>query len=104
MHLWIIVLQSLMAMCDVLLLQGPHLGRCTCLQLVEHCNTDAFLSMSAGFSSTNVVPLCDGRMLTAAVRRINVGGKALTNYFKELVSYRQGANLEVHADRQQENE
>ena len=44
--------------------------------------------MSAGFSSTTVVPMCDGRMLTAAVRRINVGGKALTNYFKELVSYR----------------
>ncbi|CAK0737465.1 hypothetical protein CVIRNUC_000917 [Coccomyxa viridis] len=52
--------------------------------------------LDAGFSSTNVVPMCDGRMLTAAVRRINVGGKALTNYFKELVSYRQGASLGVH--------
>ena len=42
----------------------------------------------AGFSFTHAVPMCDGRALPGAIRRINVGGKALTNYFKELVSYR----------------
>ena len=97
-------LQSFMSMCSILLLQGPHLGRCICLWLIELCKFHAFLPISAGFSSTVVVPMCDGRMLTAAVRRINVGGKALTNYFKELVSYRQAASLDVHTDRQQEKE
>lgn len=44
--------------------------------------------VDAGFSFTHAVPLCDGRVLWPAVRRINLGGKALTNYLKELVSYR----------------
>jgi len=48
------------------------------------------LVVDAGFSFTHAVPLCDGRVLWPAVRRINLGGKALTNYFKELVSYRCG--------------
>ncbi len=30
----------------------------------------------------------DGVLMPEGVRRINLGGKALTNYFKELVSYR----------------
>lgn len=33
----------------------------------------------------------DWRVLPAAVRRIDLGGKALTNFMKELVSYRWGA-------------
>ena len=33
------------------------------------------------------------QLLLQGVRRINVGGKALTNYLKELVSYRWGACL-----------
>ena len=44
--------------------------------------------VDAGFSFTHAVPLCDGGVLWPAVRRINLGGKALTNYLKELVSYR----------------
>lgn len=44
--------------------------------------------VDAGFSFTHAVPLCDGRVLWPSVRRINLGGKALTNYLKELVSYR----------------
>ena len=46
------------------------------------------LVVDAGFSFTHAAPICDGRVLHPAVRRLNVGGKALTNYFKELVSYR----------------
>ena len=46
------------------------------------------MGSGAGFSFTHAVPMCDGRALPGAIRRINVGGKALTNYFKELVSYR----------------
>ncbi len=41
-----------------------------------------------GFSFSHVVPFFDGQPLLSAVRRINAGGKALTNHLKELVSYR----------------
>jgi hypothetical protein len=34
----------------------------------------------------------DGRVQLAGVRRINIGGKALTNHLKELVSYRCALN------------
>lgn len=34
------------------------------------------------------VPVFDGRVVRDAARRINLGGKALTNYLKEVVSYR----------------
>ncbi len=34
------------------------------------------------------MPVFDGRVQLAGVRRINIGGKALTNHLKELVSYR----------------
>ena len=44
--------------------------------------------VDAGFSFTHALPLFDGQVLLDGVRRINLGGKALTNYFKELVSYR----------------
>ncbi|GBG24082.1 Actin-related protein 6 [Hondaea fermentalgiana] len=45
--------------------------------------------VDAGFSFTHVVPLMDGRVFEQAVRRIDVGGKLLTNYLRELVSYGQ---------------
>lgn len=35
------------------------------------------------------VPIFNGQVLLGGVRRVNVGGKVLTNYLKELVSYRQ---------------
>eukprot|EP00884_Botryococcus_braunii_P010265 jgi/Botrbrau1/1923/Bobra.0005s0028.1 len=38
-------------------------------------------------------PIFNGLLLPDGVRRINLGGKALTNYFKELVSYR-GVNFD----------
>ena len=44
--------------------------------------------VDAGFSFTHVVPFFDGQPLLAAAKRINIGGKALTNYLKEQVSYR----------------
>ena len=44
--------------------------------------------LDAGFSFTHAAPVFDGRVLPSGVRRINLGGKALTNYLKELVSYR----------------
>lgn len=47
------------------------------------------LVVDSGFSFTHVVPVIDGKVFMPGVRRINVGGKLLTNYLKEIVSYRQ---------------
>ena len=46
------------------------------------------LVVDAGFSFTHTLPFFDGQLLDIGVRRVNIGGKMLTNYFKELVSYR----------------
>lgn len=45
--------------------------------------------VDVGFSFAHITPVFDGRIVRSAVRRVNLGGKALTNYLKELVSYRQ---------------
>lgn len=45
--------------------------------------------VDCGFSFAHATPIFDGRVLKRGVRRVNIGGKALTNYLKELVSYRQ---------------
>lgn len=44
--------------------------------------------IDSGFSHTHVIPLLHGRVHQAALRRINVGGKFLTNLLKETVSLR----------------
>ncbi|GAA5993582.1 hypothetical protein JCM10908_000125 [Rhodotorula pacifica] len=46
------------------------------------------LVIDSGFSFTHIVPILRGRVVSHAVRRIDVGGKLLTNYLKELVSFR----------------
>ncbi|KAF5839191.1 actin family [Dunaliella salina] len=48
----------------------------------------AGIVVDAGFSFTHVVPFFEGQPILQGVKRINVGGKLLTNYLKELVSYR----------------
>ncbi|KAK9828010.1 hypothetical protein WJX81_008549 [Elliptochloris bilobata] len=48
----------------------------------------AGLVVDAGFSFMHAAPVLGGRVLGGGVRRVNLGGKALTNYLKELVSYR----------------
>jgi len=45
--------------------------------------------LDAGFSFAHATPIFDARVMRKGVRRVNLGGKALTNYLKELVSYRQ---------------
>jgi actin-related protein 6 len=63
------------------------------------------LIVDSGFSFTHVVPLMEGKVVWSAVkrsvaliypnelyltqRRLDVGGKLLTNQLKELVSFRQ---------------
>ena len=47
------------------------------------------LVVDSGFSFTHIVPVFRGRIISEGVRRIDVGGKLLTNHLKELVSFRQ---------------
>ncbi|KOS19964.1 Actin-related protein 6 [Escovopsis weberi] len=68
------------------------------LQSVFHTATDApgaanvpaevALVVDAGYSHTTITPLLRGRPLHSAVRRVDVGGKLLTNYMARLVSLR----------------
>ena len=51
--------------------------------------------VDSGFSFTHVAPIFDSRILSEGVRRINLGGKALTNYLKELVSFRLVAGIDL---------
>lgn len=46
------------------------------------------LVVDCGYSFTHIVPLYDGTPLNYAIKRVNVGGKLLTNYLKETISYR----------------
>ncbi|KAL7680266.1 putative Actin family [Plasmopara halstedii] len=47
------------------------------------------LVVDSGFSFTHVIPVINGKVYLPGLIRINVGGKLLTNYLKEIVSYRQ---------------
>lgn len=44
--------------------------------------------VDSGYSHTTVIPLLRGQALHSAVRRIDVGGKLLTNYLARLISLR----------------
>ena len=44
--------------------------------------------VDSGHSFTHVIPTIRGKVYHPAVRRLDVGGKFLTNYFKEMVSIR----------------
>lgn len=49
---------------------------------------EACLVIDSGFSHTHVTPIINGQLWNSGVRRIDIGGKFLTNYLKELVSMR----------------
>ncbi|KAJ7093825.1 actin-related protein Arp6 [Mycena belliarum] len=72
--------------------------RCTSASLIPHGTLfdkpglpppECMLIVDSGFSFTHVVPLMDGKVVWTAVKRLDVGGKLLTNQLKELVSFRQ---------------
>ncbi|KAL9097599.1 MAG: hypothetical protein Q9165_000496 [Trypethelium subeluteriae] len=50
--------------------------------------TECLLLIDTGYSHTTVTPLHNGRALQPALRRLDIGGKLLTNYLKELISIR----------------
>ncbi|KAI8080074.1 actin family [Halteromyces radiatus] len=49
---------------------------------------DCALIVDSGYSFTHIIPFFQRKPITKAIRRINVGGKLLTNQLKETVSFR----------------
>jgi len=49
---------------------------------------ECLLVIDSGFSHSTVTPLFNGRPIHQAIRRLDIGGKFLTNYLRELVSIR----------------
>ncbi|KAL8765334.1 MAG: hypothetical protein Q9209_007561 [Squamulea sp. 1 TL-2023] len=49
---------------------------------------ECVLVVDSGFSHSTVTPLYKGRPIQQGIRRLDVGGKLLTNYLKELLSIR----------------
>ncbi|TFK52383.1 actin-related protein Arp6 [Heliocybe sulcata] len=50
---------------------------------------ECMLIVDSGFSFTHVIPIMGGSVVWGAVKRVDIGGKLLTNQLKELVSFRQ---------------
>ncbi|ODM21633.1 Actin-like protein arp6 [Aspergillus cristatus] len=50
---------------------------------------ECLLVVDSGYSHTTVTPVYKGQPLQRAIRRLDLGGKHLTNYLKEMVSMRQ---------------
>mmetsp|Transcript_897 Transcript_897/g.1558 ORF Transcript_897/g.1558 Transcript_897/m.1558 type:complete len:478 (+) Transcript_897:139-1572(+) len=53
--------------------------------LYKECN----IVVDSGFSFSHAIPFVNGVVRGRAAKRVNVGGKLLTNYLKEIISYRQ---------------
>lgn len=49
---------------------------------------ECLLVIDSGYSHSTVTPLFNGRPIQQAVRRLDIGGKFMTNYLKELISIR----------------
>lgn len=47
------------------------------------------LVIDMGYSFTHIIPFIKGKRVKNAIRRIDIGGKILTNHLKEVISYRQ---------------
>lgn len=46
------------------------------------------LIIDSGYSFTHIIPFLKGKPIVKGIRRIDVGGKLLTNHLKEVVSFR----------------
>ncbi|RWS24460.1 actin-related protein 6-like protein, partial [Leptotrombidium deliense] len=65
------------------------------LSMLKHMNSEqqkgalCCLVVDSGYSFTHIVPYVKGKKVKAGIRRVDVGGKALTNHLKDIISYRQ---------------
>lgn len=55
---------------------------------VANTPAEAIMVIDSGYSHTTVTPLLRGQPLHSAIRRLDVGGKVLTNYLTRLISLR----------------
>ncbi|TFK34759.1 actin-related protein Arp6 [Crucibulum laeve] len=55
---------------------------------------ECIVVIDSGFSFTHIVPIMNGEIVWTAVKRLDVGGKLLTNQLKELSSFRQWNMME----------
>ncbi|MEW5301486.1 MAG: hypothetical protein WDW36_004345 [Sanguina aurantia] len=55
---------------------------------IDASRTGCGIVVDAGYSFTHIVPFFNGLPVLSGVKRINVGGKLLTSYLKELISFR----------------
>ncbi|KAK3847701.1 MAG: actin family [Linnemannia gamsii] len=49
---------------------------------------DCAVVVDSGYSFTHIIPFWKGKPILVGIRRINVGGKLLTNHLKEIISFR----------------
>jgi len=54
-----------------------------------HVPAECALVIDSGYSFTHVVPIIDGNVIHNGIRRLDIGGKVMTNYLKEMFSVRQ---------------
>lgn len=47
------------------------------------------LVVDTGYSFTHIIPYINGKKYLNGIRRLNIGGKLLTNHLKDIISYRQ---------------
>lgn len=85
-------------LCEIVYEEYQFCGFCapTCASMVQY---DPLLKpfdaprgcvvVDSGYSFSHVTPCYEGFPLNQFIRRLDIGGKALTNYLKELISYRQ---------------
>ncbi|CAL7941660.1 unnamed protein product [Xylocopa violacea] len=55
----------------------------------ENPNAKCCIVVDSGYSFTHIVPYVNDTKIKEGIRRIDVGGKLLTNHLKEIISYRQ---------------
>lgn len=55
----------------------------------ERSRAKCCIIVDTGYSFTHIVPYVNGIKIKEGIRRIDVGGKLLTNHLKEIISYRQ---------------
>ncbi|XP_017762278.1 PREDICTED: actin-related protein 6 [Eufriesea mexicana] len=56
---------------------------------IENPNAKCCIVVDSGYSFTHIVPYVNDTKIKEGIRRIDVGGKLLTNHLKEIISYRQ---------------
>lgn len=64
------------------------------VHIPRHRRSEAALILDLGHSYTHVVPIWQGEVLWAGVKRLEIGGKLLNNFLKETISFRQWDMME----------